>query len=143
MTQLEAIDACGFSSDWLDNMGVMQALLQFGRASRHPAFPDVPTARELVEDARVRQIIELAEVPWELSRCFTAPPGVPVARVAVLRSAFAAALQYSALLVDAARLKLEIHPGKAEDIISQIELVSNASADILKRFKKIFGASRG
>lgn len=130
-------------ADWLDGKGIMHALLQFGRASRHNAFPGVPTARELALDAKARQIIELAEVPWQLSRCFTAPPGVPPPRVAALRSAFAAAHQDPALLEDAARLKLDIHPGRAEDIISQIQLVANAPADVLKQLQKLFEASRG
>ncbi len=33
--------------DWLKPDGGMHALVQFARATRHPDFPDVPTAREL------------------------------------------------------------------------------------------------
>ena len=33
--------------DWLKPNGGMRALVQFARATRHPDFPDVPTAREL------------------------------------------------------------------------------------------------
>jgi tripartite-type tricarboxylate transporter receptor subunit TctC len=130
-------------ADWLEKNGAMTVLLQFGRTTRHPAFPDAPTARELAPDPHARQIIELAEVPWLLSRCFTAPPAVPQPRISALRTAFAAAHRDPALLEDAARLKLEIHPGSAEDIVQQIELVANAPPEMLKQLKNLFDASKG
>jgi len=129
--------------DWLKPDGQMKVLLQFGRSTRHPAFPDVPTARELAGDARVRQIIELAEVPWHLSRCFTAPPGVAPERVEALRKAFAATHRDPLLLEDAERMKLEIHPGTADDIIEQIDLVAKAPPEMLKQLQKLFEASKG
>ncbi len=129
--------------DWLDPQGKMKVLLQFGRATRHPAFADVPTARELAPDERARKIIELAEVPWHLSRCFTAPPNVPLERVNALREAFAKAHLDPLLLEDAARMKLEIHPGTAEDILEQIEIVANAPEDMLQQLQKLFDASKG
>lgn len=129
--------------DWLKADGQMKVLIQFGRATRHPAFPDVPTARELATDARVRQIIELAEVPWHLSRCFTAPPNVPTDRVEALRKAFADAHQDPVLLEDAERMKLEIHAASADEILKQIDIVANAPPEMLKQLQKLFEASKG
>lgn len=129
--------------DWLDRSGRMKVLLQFGRATRHPAFPDAPTARELAPDEHARKVIELAEVPWRLSRSFTAPPDVAPERVAALRAAFAQAHRDPLLLEDAARMKLEIHPGSAEDIIEQLEIVATAPPEMLERLQKLFEASRG
>ena len=129
--------------DWLLPDGQMKVVLQFGRSTRHPAFPDVPTARELTVDAQARQVLELAEVPWHLSRCFTAPPAVAADRVAALRAAFAAAHRDPVLLEDATRMRLEVHPGTADDIVEQIDLVANAPPEILKQLEKLFEASRG
>jgi tripartite-type tricarboxylate transporter receptor subunit TctC len=129
--------------DWLLPDGQMKVVLQFGRSTRHPAFPDVPTARELTVNAQARQVLELAEVPWHLSRCFTAPPAVAADRVAALRAAFAAAHRDPVLLEDATRMRLEIHPGTADDIVEQIDLVANAPPDMLKQLEKLFEASRG
>jgi tripartite-type tricarboxylate transporter receptor subunit TctC len=129
--------------DWLKPDGPMKVLIQFGRATRHPAFPDVPTARELAPDGRVRQIIELAEVPWHLSRCFTAPPNVPPERIEALRKAFADAHRDPLLLEDAERMKLEIHPGSADEITEQIDIVANAPPEMLKQLQKLFEASKG
>jgi len=33
--------------EWLKDGGIMQPLMQFARATRHPRFADTPTAREL------------------------------------------------------------------------------------------------
>ena len=108
--------------DWLKPDGPMTVLVQFGRATRHPAF---------------------ADVPWHLSRCFTAPPHVPAERVEALRKAFAAAHHDPILLEDAERMKLDVHPGTAEDIIEQIEIVAKAPPEMLKQLQKLFEASKG
>ena len=129
--------------DWLKPDGQMKILLQFGRATRHPAFPDAPTARELASDARIRQLIELAEVPWHLSRCFTAPPNVPAERIEALRKAFADAHRDHLLLEDAERMKLEIHAGSADEILEQIDIVAKAPPEMLKQLQKLFEASKG
>ena len=129
--------------DWLKPDGQMKVLFQFGRATRHPSFPDVPTARELANDAGIRQLIELAEVPWQLSRCFTAPPAVPADRIEALRKAFAAAHRDPVFLEDAERMKLEIHPGTADDIIEQIDIVAHAPPDMIQQLQKLFEASKG
>src|SRR5918997_2620828 len=44
---------------WLQPDG-MRALLQFARATRHPDFPDVPTARELARSDAERTLIQIS-----------------------------------------------------------------------------------
>ncbi len=63
--------------DWLKPGGLGRILVVFGRATRHPDFPDAPTARELARNAEDRNLIEVIEIPYALSRPFAAPPGVP------------------------------------------------------------------
>ena len=46
-----------FRSDWLKPDGAMRVLLQFARVTRHPDFPDVPTARELAPSDAARALI--------------------------------------------------------------------------------------
>src|SRR5262249_6116985 len=41
-----------------------RALLAFGRTTRHPDFPDVPTGRELARDAAALALIDFAELPF-------------------------------------------------------------------------------
>jgi len=63
--------------NWLRPDGDMRVLMQFGHATRLSKFPNVPTARELARTAKARALVELAELPYRLSRSFVAPPGVP------------------------------------------------------------------
>jgi tripartite-type tricarboxylate transporter receptor subunit TctC len=51
--------------DWLKPNGLARVLVVFGRATRHPDFPDAPTARELARNAEDRNLIEIIEVPDE------------------------------------------------------------------------------
>ena len=66
-----------FRPAWMAPNGGMRALVQFARATRHPELPDVPTARELARNDAARQVIELAELSYLISRPFAAPPDVP------------------------------------------------------------------
>src|SRR5207253_10292998 len=66
--------------EWLKPESGYRVLVQFARATRHPEFPDVPTARELAKDEKARALIELAELPYTLSRPFAAPPNLPPER---------------------------------------------------------------
>jgi hypothetical protein len=40
-------------------------------------------------------------------------------------------------------MKLEVHPGTAEDILEQIDIVANAPPEMLKQLQKLFEASKG
>ena len=42
----------------------------FGRTSRHPDFPDVPTGRELTKDPAMLSLIDFAEIPFFMSLPF-------------------------------------------------------------------------
>ena len=86
---------------WLAPDSNMRVLLQFARATRLPDFADVPTARELAPDDRSRALIELAELPYFLSRPFAAPPDLPPARAKALQAAFLAVQKDPQYLADA------------------------------------------
>src|SRR5262249_16984679 len=76
--------------DWLKPGSGFHVLVQFARETRHPDFPNVPTARELARNEAARDLIELSELPYKFSRPFAAPPGVPPERAKALQKAFAA-----------------------------------------------------
>ena len=129
--------------DWLKPNGGMNVLLQFARPTRHPDFPNVPTARELARTDAARSLIELAELPYTLSRPFTAPPGVPADRAKALQDAFLAAHKDPQLLEDAAKLQLDITPIGGEEILAHIERISKAPADQLDYIRKLLAENKG
>lgn len=123
--------------DWLRPDGPMRALLQFGRASRLPVFPDAPTARELARDERARALIELAEIPYMLSRPYVAPPELPPDRAAALQKAFLAMTEDVEFIAEARRLRLDVSPVGAGEAMRMLDLLANAPADLRERMRAL------
>ena len=86
-----------------------KVILQMGM-SRDAAFPDIPTAIEIMPTPEGKQLFEIAFAEQVMGRPFVMPPGVPADRVQVLRAAFDAAVKDPALLEDAKAQSMEIDP---------------------------------
>ncbi len=127
---------------WLGPNGNMRVLVQFGRATRLPDFPDVPTARELAPDDRSRALIELAELPYFLSRPFAAPPDLPPARAKALAAAFLAVHKDPVYLADAAMLKVDVSPIGGEEALHAIERMSQTPPELRDALKKLLAQRR-
>jgi tripartite-type tricarboxylate transporter receptor subunit TctC len=119
----------------------MRALVQFARATRHPDFPEVPTARELAENESSRTLIELAEIPYLMARPFVAPPGVPADRAMALQSAFLAVHRDPQFIAEAAQLKIEVSGVGGEDVLRAIDRIAGAPATLLDRLRRILAKS--
>ena len=117
-------------------------LLQFARVTRHPQFPDVPTARELARDDRAHALIELAELPYRLSRPFAAPPGLPPDRAKALQAAFLAVHQDPQYLDEAGRLKVDVSPIGGDEVLQAIGGIAGAPPDLLDYIKKLLSESK-
>lgn len=127
---------------WLKPDSIVKILLQFARVTRHPQYPEVPTARELAPNSRARALIELAELPYRLSRPFAAPPGMPADRAKSLQAAFLAVHADPLYLQEAARLKVDVSPIGGEEVLRAIEEIAGAPADLLEDMKKLLADSR-
>ena len=79
--------------------GDLRALLQFGE-KRMPAFPDVPTAKEIGYD-----------IIAEILRLVAAPPGTPADRVKILEEAFLKAMHDKDFMGWVEKSKQEANPG--------------------------------
>lgn len=128
---------------WLSPNSNVRMLLQFARVTRHPDYPDVPTARELAADDKTRALIVLAELPYRLSRPFAAPPGVPPDRAKALQAAFLAVHNDPAYREDAARLKVDVSPIGGHDVVRAIDDIAGAPADMLHVIRSIMLDSKG
>src|SRR3954471_4172818 len=129
--------------EWLTPNGGMQKLLQFARVTRHPQFPDVPTARELTLNDKSRALIALAELPYRLSRPFAAPPSLPEDRAKALQKAFLAVHQDPQYLEEAAKLKIDVSPIGGADVLRAIEDIANAPPEMLEYMKKLLAENKG
>jgi tripartite-type tricarboxylate transporter receptor subunit TctC len=129
--------------DWLKPNSAFHVLVQFARTTRHPDFPDVPTARELARNDKARALIELTELPYQLSRPFAAPPGVPPDRAKALQKAFLATHKDPLYLDDAARLNVDVSPMSGEDVMRALERIEQAPPQLLDYLRKLFAESKG
>src|SRR6202007_895142 len=123
--------------DWLKPGSGMHAILQFARKTRHPLFPDVPTADELVKTDRARALIELAELPYTLSRPFVAPPGVPDDRAKALQKAFADMQMDPQYLAAAAELNIDVSPIVGPDAGALIDHLAETPPELLDYMRKL------
>ena len=123
--------------EWLKPGGPMRVLVQLARSTRHPMFPDVPTARELAPNDHARALIELAELPYIMSRPFVAPPGVPEDRARALQAAFMAVHKDPDYLADAAKIRVEVSPVDGEAVRQAIEKIANAPKELLDYLRNL------
>ena len=130
-------------AQWLRPGSGMHVLVQFARATRHPDFADVPTARELAKNEGARALIELAELPYTLSRPFAAPPGVPEDRAQALQAAFLAVHRDAQYLEEASRLKVDVSPIGSEEVRRAIERIAGSPPELLDYMKRLLAESKG
>jgi tripartite-type tricarboxylate transporter receptor subunit TctC len=117
-------------------------LLQFGRATRLPDFPDVPTAGELTKDANALALLDFANSQFAISLPFAAPPGVPADRVAALKSAFMAMCRDDAVLAEADKLGIEMSPIDGDAVLKSIVRAAATPREVIAHYNAIVGLDR-
>lgn len=108
--QVIDISAIKTSRPNLWNEKKLKFLVQFGRATRLPSMPDVPTGRELAKTPEDRALLEFAESPFFMALPYAAPPGVPAERTKALREAFMKATASQEFLDEANKVGLNVSP---------------------------------
>jgi tripartite-type tricarboxylate transporter receptor subunit TctC len=129
--------------EWLNPDSDFRVLVQFARTSRHPDLPDVPTARELAKNEAARAVIELAELPYALSRPFAAPPGVPAARAKALQRAFLEMQSDPEYLEDATKVSVDVSPIGADEVLRAIDRIAVAPPELLDYARRLLAELRG
>jgi tripartite-type tricarboxylate transporter receptor subunit TctC len=126
-------------ADWLRDKKI-NILVQIGR-EKEKGFEDVPLATEFAKDQATRDVLQVFGDVIALGRPYLAPPGVPAARIAALRTAFDDAMKDPALLVDAQRAHLDISPTSGTTLQGVVAGMMKTNADVLARVKKVIDAS--
>ena len=89
-----------------------------------------PAAQRALAEAAARR---------EAAKPLDLPPDVPAARLEALRTAFAASLADPALLAEAKKENLEIHPLGVKEIVDTIKQVDATTPAVIERAKPMFG----
>ena len=139
----EAHGRCGWSwtavkstkPEWLSDKSI-HVLMQAG-LRKAPDLADVPLVLDIARTERDRMILTLAFAPQAIAWPFVAPPGLPEARKAMLRTAFDAALRDPELLAEAARLKLDIDPMAGAQVEKIVADLYKTPADVVALLRDI------
>ncbi len=123
--------------EWLAQKKV-DIILQIG-SKRDPELPDVPLLTELARNDAEREVLKLMSSPISLGRPYLAPPGLPEARVALLRRAFMSTLRDPGFLDEAKKLDHDIDPQSAEVITRIVMETINAPKAAIDLAKEIMG----
>jgi tripartite-type tricarboxylate transporter receptor subunit TctC len=118
--------------------GFFRPLLAFGRTTRDPALPDVPTARELVKDPATLSLLKFAEAPFFAALPVLAPPGVPADRAAALEKAFMQTVQdpdFKKTAIE--KMHLDLSPIDGAGVRKVIQEMKDTPPDVIERFNKI------
>ncbi len=87
-----------------------------------------------------RNLIEILEMPYALSRPYAAPPDVPPDRARALQEAFMATHKDPAYLADAEKVGIEVSPISGAAIRKLIDKIAKTPADQLKRIENLIAA---
>jgi tripartite-type tricarboxylate transporter receptor subunit TctC len=127
----------------LISSGDLGIFVQFGPDRAVPFFGKAARLYDRLKNEADRPMLDLIFRQAQLARPMAAPPGVPADRVAALRKAFLETLRDPALVVDAAKRKIEFNPlsaSKTAALFAKFEatpksLVRKAAALIGKKIK--------
>jgi tripartite-type tricarboxylate transporter receptor subunit TctC len=120
---------------WIEK-GEAKVIMQLGM-SRDAAFPDAPTAIEVVSAPADKQLLEIAFAEQVMGRPFLLPPGVPADRVKALRAAFDATMKDPLFLDDAKLQNVEIDPVSGEQINALLDRVYAAPPQMAARVREL------
>ncbi len=104
---------------------------------KNPDLPDVPLALDFAKNADDRAMLSMLFSVNTFGRPYMAGPGVPKARVAVLRQAFDRTMADKAYLADARKSKRLISPVKAVRLEALIKAAYATPAKLLDRISRL------
>jgi tripartite-type tricarboxylate transporter receptor subunit TctC len=105
----------------------------------YSALPDVPLTQSFATDDHQKKILVTIFSQMDIARVFAAPPGMPADRVAMLRTAFMAAVRDPGLLADAKKQRLDMNPISGEEVTKIVATMSNVSDQLRADVRSALG----
>jgi tripartite-type tricarboxylate transporter receptor subunit TctC len=104
-----------------------------------PGRPEVRSVFDLADTPDRHSVLNLFLGPDEMGQPIAMPPGVPADRVSIIRAALDAMIEDPAFRADAARRKLDLLPGRAEElekIVTEAFAASPAAIETARKYYK-------
>jgi tripartite-type tricarboxylate transporter receptor subunit TctC len=105
---------------------------------RHPALPDVPLIFDFVKKEEDIQQVKLATAALSMGRPFVLPNGVPDEQVAILRTAFMAAMRDPELIEEGRKMGIEIDAIDGAALGNLLGDMYRSPAQIVEKVAAIF-----
>jgi tripartite-type tricarboxylate transporter receptor subunit TctC len=124
-------------TDWVAKK-LVRVIVQHG-SQRHRDLPDVPLLKEVARTEAERQMIDLMNVRDEITRPYVAPPGVPTARLEILRRAFDATLKDPDFLAEMQHQHLEVEgPSTGEELTALVDTIAKTPPAVVQQLVTLF-----
>jgi tripartite-type tricarboxylate transporter receptor subunit TctC len=114
---------------------LVSVLVQYSKERNH-LFPNVPAMGEFGRTEEEKEMLQLYGSTAELGRSIMAPPGVPEARLKVLRAAFNAMMKDPKFVAEAKKSKIEIDPLDAAGVTKVVHGTVDVSPEIASAVAK-------
>jgi tripartite-type tricarboxylate transporter receptor subunit TctC len=144
MERGEVQGRCGWSLSGIESTRVgwleekkLNILVQLG--AKAPEIPTVPEASELAKSQEDKDILHLIFSDRMVQRPFMAPPGVPVDRVEILRTAFMATMADKGFLAEAERMKLQVMAMPGAEVQAYMDRLYTASPAVIDKTRAALG----
>jgi len=122
--------------DWLPQHKI-NILVQYA-LKPHPELPDVPVIVDLARNDEQRAILRTVMNATEVGTSFMTTPGVPTARVAILRRAFEETMRDPDFLAETARQKLTVNPLNGAELQRVVAEVSNVPPGLVEKVRAVY-----
>lgn len=127
-------------SQWLKERKV-DIILQIGM-QKEPALAGVPLLLDLATTPAQRKLFELVSADTQMNWPVLAPPGLPAARVALLRKAFDAAMKDPALHDEAKRRGMDVSsPTSGEEVQKLVAAMLETPDSVVETYKESIRAA--
>jgi tripartite-type tricarboxylate transporter receptor subunit TctC len=117
-------------------------ILSQGTLTRIPDLPDVPAVAELGRTEDDKKLLAFYISSAEVGRSFVAPPGLPPARLAILRRAFDATMQDAQFKAEVEKAGAEVLPMTGEKLQALMTETVKAPPELVARMKSILDAKK-
>jgi tripartite-type tricarboxylate transporter receptor subunit TctC len=122
-------------AEWLRDKKV-KVLAQYA-LNRNRELPDVPLITDLAKTAIDRDALVVTLLPQAFGFPFAAPPGLLPEVSATLRNAFMQTMSDPQVIEEAARIKMELHPVRGDELQRLIRDAHAASPETIARARAL------
>ena len=103
----------------------------------HPDLKGAPMVIDMITDKAQKDLLTFLMLPQDMGRPYTAAPGLPKARLAALRNAFAATMKDPKFLIDAKRTRLIVEPISHTAMTALVTRMSKMSKSTINSAAKL------